>query len=164
MAETHSFDIVCKVEMHEIKNAIDQAQKQIAVRYDFKGSKSSITLNKDDTIILFAEDDYKLSALTEILKEKMAKRNIPLKAFTFGKTEDAVGGTKRQTITLQTGIPTDNAKEIVKVIKNLKLKVQAKIQEDQVRVSGQKIDDLQMVMKELKDLDNDFAMQFINYK
>ncbi len=144
MAETHSFDIVCKVEMHEIKNAIDQAQKQIAVRYDFKGSKSSITLNKDDTIILFAEDDYKLSALTEILKEKMAKRNIPLKALTFGKTEDAVGGTKRQTITLQTGIPTDNAKEI--------------------RVSGQKIDDLQMVMKELKDLDNDFAMQFINYK
>ena len=164
MAETHSFDIVCKVEMHEIKNAIDQAQKQIAVRYDFKGSKSSITLNKDDTIILFAEDDYKLSALTEILKEKMAKRNIPLKAITFGKTEDAVGGTKRQTVTLQSGIPTDKAKEIVKCIKNLKLKVQAKIQEDQVRVSGQKIDDLQMVMKELKDMDNDFAMQFINYK
>lgn len=164
MAEMHSFDIVCKVEMHEIKNAIDQAQKQIAVRYDFKGSKSSITLNKDNSVTLLADDDYKLSALTEIFKEKLAKRNIPIKALAFGKTEDAVGGTKRQTVTLQSGIPTDKAKEIVKFIKNLKLKVQAKIQEDQVRVSGQKIDDLQAVMKELKDQDYDFAMQFINYK
>jgi len=164
MAEMHSFDIVCKVEMHEIKNAIDQAQKQLAVRYDFKGSKASITLNKDDTVTLFADDDYKLSALTEIFKEKLAKRNIPIKALTFGKTEDAVGGAKRQVVTLQSGIPTEKAKEIVKLIKNLKIKVQAKIQEEQVRVSGQKIDDLQAVMKELKDQDYDFAMQFVNYK
>ena len=91
MAETHSFDIVCKVEMHEVNNAIDQAQKQLAVRYDFKGSKSSITLNKDNSITLVADDDYKMGSLTEILKEKLAKRDIPLKALSFGKAESALG-------------------------------------------------------------------------
>jgi len=164
MAELHSFDIVCNVEMHEVNNAVDQAKKQIAVRYDFKGSKSTVTMNNDNSVTLIGDDDYKLESLKQILKEKFEKRGIPLKALNYGKIEDSVGGTKRQTITLQSGIPTEKAKEIVKFIKGLKLKVQPKIQEDKVRVSGQKIDDLQEIMKKLKDQDYDIAMQFINYK
>jgi len=164
MAEMHSFDIVCKVEMHEVNNAVDQAKKQLAARYDFKGSKSSITLNSDNTITLIADNDYKLASLTDILKEKLAKRNVPLKSLNFGKVEQAVGSTVKQVITFQSGIPMEKAKEVVKFIKGLKLKVQAQIQEDKVRVSGQKIDDLQMVMKGIKDQNYDFAMQYINYK
>src|SRR3989339_731369 len=122
MAETHSFDIVCKVEMHEVHNAVDQAKK------------------------------------------KLAKRNIPLKALNFGKAESALGGSIRQVITFQSGIPMEKAKELVKFIKGLKLKVQSQIQEDKVRVTGQKIDDLQAVMKVVKDQDYDFAIQFVNYK
>lgn len=160
----HAFDIVCKVEMHEVNNAVDQAKKQLAARYDFKGSKSSITLNSDNTITLIADDDYKLASLTDILKEKLAKRNVPLKSLNFGKVEQAVGSTVRQVITFQSGIPMEKAKEVVKFIKGLKLKVQAQIQEDKVRVSGQKIDDLQMVMKGIKDQNYDFAMQYVNYK
>mgnify|MGYP001596950372 FL=1 len=164
MAEVHSFDIVCKVEMHEVNNAVDQAKKQLAARYDFKGSKSSITLNNDNTITLIADDDYKLTSLTDILKEKLAKRNVPLKSLNFGKVEQAVGSTVKQVITFQAGIPMEKAKEVVKFIKGLKLKVQAQIQEDKVRVSAQKIDDLQMVMKGIKDQNYDFAMQYVNYK
>ena len=164
MAEMHSFDIVCQVEMHEVHNAVDQAKKQLAVRYDFKGSKSSITLNNDNSITLIADDDYKLTSLTEILKEKLAKRNIPLKALNLGKVETAVGSTVRQAITFQSGIPMENAKELVKYLKSLKLKVQAQIQEDKVRVSGQKLDDLQAIIKAIKDQNYEFAMQFVNYK
>ncbi|OHB38547.1 MAG: YajQ family cyclic di-GMP-binding protein [Planctomycetes bacterium GWA2_39_15] len=164
MAEAHSFDIVCKVEMHEVNNAIDQAKKQLAVRYDFKGSKSSITLNSDNSITLIADDDYKMKSLTEILKEKLAKRNVPLKALSFGKAENALGGAIRQVITFQSGIPMEKAKDIVKLVKGLKLKVQAQIQEDKVRVTSQKIDDLQEIIKTIKDQNYDFAVQFINYK
>ncbi|MBF8275731.1 MAG: hypothetical protein HW390_804 [Candidatus Brocadiaceae bacterium] len=164
MAESHSFDIVCKVEMHEVNNAIDQAQKQLATRYDFKGSKSSITLNKDNTITLLADDDFKMKSLTEIVKEKLEKRGIPLKSLDFGKIETSVGSTVRQVITFQSGIPMDKAKALVKFIKGLKLKVQSQIQEDKVRVSGTKIDDLQAIIKTIKDEDFDYAMQFINFK
>ncbi|MFQ5963372.1 MAG: YajQ family cyclic di-GMP-binding protein [Candidatus Scalinduaceae bacterium] len=164
MAETHSFDIVCKVEMHEVKNAVDQARKQLAVRYDFKGSKSSISLNDDNSITLLADDDYKLKSLTDILKEKLEKRKVPLKALNFGKTENALGGTIRQALTFQSGIPMEKARELVKFIKGLKLKVQAQIQEDKVRVSGKKIDELQTIMKEIKDQKYEFSMQFVNYK
>lgn len=164
MAEMHSFDIVCKVEMHEVNNAIDQAKKQLAARYDFKGSKSSITLNTDNSITLIADNDYKLKSLTDILKEKLEKRGIPLKALNFGKIENASGGTVRQAITFQSGIPIEKAREIVKFIKGLKLKVQVQIQEDKVRVSGQNIDDLQVIIKEIKDQNYDFAVQFVNYK
>ena len=164
MAESHSFDIVCKVEMHEVSNAIDQAQKQLATRYDFKGSKSSITLNKDNTITLLADDDFKMKSLTEIVKEKLEKRGIPLKSLDFGKIETSVGSTVRQVITFQSGIPMDKAKDLVKFIKGLKLKVQSQIQEDKVRVSGTKIDDLQAIIKTIKDEDFDYAMQFINFK
>lgn len=164
MAESHSFDIVCKIEMHEVNNAIDQAQKQLATRYDFKGSKSSITLNKDNTITLLADDDFKMKSLTEIVKEKLEKRGIPLKSLDFGKIETSVGSTVRQVITFQSGIPMDKAKALVKFIKGLKLKVQSQIQEDKVRVSGTKIDDLQAIIKTIKDEDFDYAMQFINFK
>ncbi|MHC4182249.1 MAG: YajQ family cyclic di-GMP-binding protein [Planctomycetota bacterium] len=164
MAETHSLDIVCKVEMHEVKNAVDQARKQIAVRYDFKGSKSSITLNNDDTITLIADDDYKLKSLTDILKEKLAKRDVPSKALDFGKTENALGNTLRQVITFQSGIPMEKAKELVKFIKGMKLKVQSQIQEDKIRISGKKIDDLRDIMQTIKKQDYDFAVQFENYK
>jgi cyclic-di-GMP-binding protein len=164
MAETHSFDVVCKIEMHEVSNAIDQAKKQLAVRYDFKGSKSSITLNKDNSITLIADDDYKMNSLKDILHEKLEKRGVPLKSLNYGKLEHALGGTFRQIITFQLGIPMEKAKELVKFIKGLKLKVQAQIQEDKVRVSGQKIDDLQAIMKAIKDQNYDFAIQFINYK
>ncbi len=164
MADTHSLDIVCKVEMHEVKNAVDQANKQLAVRYDFKGSKSTITLNKDDTITLIADDDYKLKSLTDILTEKLAKRAIPTKALDFGKTENALGNTIRQVITFQSGIPMDKAKGIVKLIKGMKIKVQSQIQEDKIKVSGKKIDDLQAIMQSVKDQNYDFAVQFENYK
>ncbi|MEK7699426.1 MAG: YajQ family cyclic di-GMP-binding protein [Planctomycetota bacterium] len=164
MAESHSFDIVCKVEMHEVNNAIDQAQKQLAVRYDFKGSKSTITLNKDNTITLIADDDYKMNSLTDIVKEKLEKRGIPLKSLDFGKMENSLGSTVRQVITFQSGIPMEKARELVKFIKGLKFKVQSQIQEDKVRVSGQKIDDLQTIIKTIKDQDFDYAMQFINFK
>ena len=164
MAETHSFDIVCKIEMHEVNNAVDQAKKQLAVRYDFKGSESSLTLNSDNTITLIADDDYKMGSLTEIVKEKLEKRGIPQKALNFGKTENALGGTIRQVLSFQSGIPMEKAKELVKFVKGLKLKVLAQIQEDKVRISGQKIDDLQTVIKAIKDQNYDFAMQFINYK
>ena len=164
MAESHSLDIVCKVEMHEVKNAVDQARKQIAVRYDFKGSKSSITLNNDNTITLIADDDYKLKSLTDILKEKLAKRDVPSKALDFGKTENALGNTLRQVITFQSGIPMEKAKELVKFIKGMKLKVQSQIQEDKIRISGKKIDDLRDIMQTIKKQDYDFAVQFENYK
>jgi hypothetical protein len=164
MAETHSLDIVCKVEMHEVKNAVDQARKQIAVRYDFKGSKSSITLNNDNTITLIADDDYKLKSLTDILKEKLAKRDVPSKALDFGKTENALGNTLRQVITFQSGIPMEKAKELVKFIKGMKLKVQSQIQEDKIRISGKKIDDLRDIMQTIKKQNYDFAVQFENYK
>ncbi|MEP9412338.1 MAG: YajQ family cyclic di-GMP-binding protein [Candidatus Brocadia sp.] len=160
----HSFDIVCKVEMHEVNNAVDQAKKQVSVRYDFKGSKSSITLNNDNSITLVADDDYKMRCLTDILKEKLEKRGIPPKSLNFGKTEKALGGTIRQVLTFQSGIPVEKARELVKFIKGLKLKVQPQIQEDKVRVSGQKIDDLQAIIKAIKDQNYDFAMQFINFK
>ncbi|GAB63872.1 putative nucleotide-binding protein [Candidatus Jettenia caeni] len=164
MAEMHSFDIVCKVEMHEVNNAVDQAKKQLAVRYDFKGSKSSVALNNDNSITLIADDDYKMRSLTEILQDKLEKRGIPLKSLNVGEPENALGGTIRQVITFQSGIPMEKAKELVKFIKGLKLKIQAQIQEDKVRITGQKIDDLQSVMKAIKDQNYDFAMQFVNYK
>ena len=162
--ETFSFDIVSEADLQEVDNAVNQAKKELVQRFDFKGSKSSITLNNDNSITLIADDDYKMGSLTEILKEKLAKRDIPIKALSFGKAESALGGTIRQVITFQSGIPMEKAKEIVKFIKGLKLKVQAQIQEDKERVTAQKIDDLQAIIKAIKDQDYDFAIQFVNYK
>ncbi len=165
MADEHSFDIVSKVDMQEVLNAVQQALKEISQRFDFKGSKSNIELNKEKAeITLTSDDDYKLTALTEILKNKFVKRNVSLKALSFGKVDKAAGDTVRQMLNLQQGISTERAKEIVKLIKDTKMKVQAEIQKDQVRVRAKKIDDLQSVIQMLKGKDFDFHIDFINYR
>jgi uncharacterized protein YajQ (UPF0234 family) len=165
MAAEHSFDIVSRVDMQEVSNAVQQAAKELSQRFDFKGSKSSIELNKDKgEIILLTSDDYKLKSLIEILKGKLAKRNISLKALVYGKIEKAMGDTLRQVITLQQGISPERSKDIVKLIKNMKLKVQSEIQKDQLRVRGKKLDDLQAVIQMLKEKDFDFHIEFINYR
>lgn len=165
MAETSSFDIVSKVDFQEVDNAINQARKEIAQRYDFKGSKSSIELKqKENEIILISDDEFKMKAVVEILQTKFVKRNVPLKALKYQPIEQAAGGTVRQVIKLQSGIDKENAKMLVKLIKDTKLKVQAQIMDDQVRVSGKSKDDLQSVIALLKQKDFDFAMQFTNYR
>jgi len=165
MADEHSFDIVSKVDMQEVLNAVQQATKELSQRFDFKGSKSSIELSKEKAeITLVSDDEYKLTSLTEILKNKFVKRNVSLKSLTFGKIEKAAGDTVRQIITLQQGIAQEKAKDIVKIIKDTKLKVQAEIQKDQVRVRAKKIDDLQTLIGMLKAKDFDFHIDFINYR
>lgn len=165
MAEEHSFDIVCEVDMQEVSNAVNQAMKEIEQRFDFKNSKSSIALDKDKGIItLISDDDAKLKSVIDILQSKLVKRSVSLKALSYGKVEPASGGTVRQTITLQRGISTEKAKEIVKVIKDMKLKVSPEIQKDQVRVKAKKIDDLQAVISALKAKDFGIHIQFTNYR
>jgi uncharacterized protein YajQ (UPF0234 family) len=165
MADEHSFDIVSKVDLQEVSNAVLQAMKELGQRFDFKGSKSNIELNKEKAeITLNADDDYKLKSLTEILKNKLVKRNVSLKSLSFGNTEKATGDTVRQVVTLQQGISAERAKNIVKLIKDTKLKVQSEIQKDQVRIRAKKIDDLQALIKMLKGKDFDFHVEFINYR
>ncbi len=165
MAAESSFDIVCNIDMQEMDNAVNQAMKEIGQRFDFKGSKSDILLDKvKGTLTLSTEDDFRLKALTDILQTRVIKRNISLKTLSYGKVEEASGGTVRQVITLQQGIPQEKAKEIVKLIKNAKLKVNASIQQDQVRVAGKSKDDLQQVISLLKSQDLGIDMQFANYR
>jgi uncharacterized protein YajQ (UPF0234 family) len=165
MAEEHSFDIVCEVDLQEVSNAVNQAVKEIGQRFDFKGSKSSIELDKAaKTIKLISDDEHKLKSVIDILQSKLVKRGIPLKALSYGKIEPASGNTVRQVITLQQGIPQDKAKEIVKIIKDMKVKVTAEIQRDQVRVRGKKIDDLQGVISTLRERDFGIHIQFTNYR
>jgi len=163
MAAENSFDIVSKIEMTEVTNAVTQATKEISQRFDFKGSKSSITEEKDALIVL-SDDEYKLKSVVDILQGKLVKRGVPVRNLTYGKIESAIGGTVRQRITLQQGIPSDKAKEIVKAIKDAKIKVQAAIQADQVRVSGKNRDDLQSVIALLKGKDFGIELQFTNYR
>jgi uncharacterized protein YajQ (UPF0234 family) len=165
MADEHTFDIVSKVDMQEVSNAVQQAVKEISQRFDFKGSKSSIDLSKEKAeITLVADDDYKLKSLTEILKAKLVKRNVSLKTLNFGNEEKAAGDTLRQLVSLQQGLSPERAKDITKLIKETKLKVQTEIQKDQVRVRAKKIDDLQELIKMLKEKDFDFHIEFINYR
>jgi uncharacterized protein YajQ (UPF0234 family) len=165
MADEHSFDIVSKVDMQEVLNAVQQAEKELGQRFDFKGSKSSIELNREKgEIYIAADDDYKLKSLTEILKSKLVKRSVSLKVLGFGKIEKATGDTLKQVITLQQGLSSERAKDIVKLIKDMKIKVQSEIQKDQVRVRGKKLDDLQAVIKMLKEKDFDYHIEFINYR
>ncbi len=165
MADEHSFDITCEVDMQEVLNAENQATKEISQRFDFKGSKSSIEFDKaKGTITLISDDEYKLKSVIDILQSKLIKRGIALKALTYGKVEQAAGNTVRQVITLQQGIPQEKAKEIVKLIKDLKLKVNAEIQKDQVRVRAKKIDDLQAIIAKLKEKDFGIHIQFTNYR
>jgi cyclic-di-GMP-binding protein len=161
MASENSFDVVCKIDMQEVTNALDQARREIETRYDLKGSKNEVVLEKTD-IKLTSADDMKLKAVTDILQSKLHRRGVPLKALTYGNVETGAGGVLRQTISLQQGIPIDKAKEIVRLIKDTKIKVQASIQEDQVRVSGKSLDDLQRIMALLRERDLGIALQFTN--
>ncbi|PYM24849.1 MAG: YajQ family cyclic di-GMP-binding protein [Candidatus Rokuibacteriota bacterium] len=163
MAADNSFDIVCKVDMQEVTNALDQTRREVDTRYDLKGSRNEIKLEKTDIIITSA-DEMKLKAVVDILQSKLHKRGVPLKALTYGDVEPAAGSTFRQKIGLQQGIPIDKAKEIVRLIKDTKLKVQASIQEDQVRVTGKSKDDLQSIMALLRGKDLGIALQFTNYR
>jgi uncharacterized protein YajQ (UPF0234 family) len=163
MAAENSFDVVCKADMQEVTNALDQARRDVDTRYNLKGSKNEILLEKTD-IILTSADEMKLKAVVDILQSKLHKRGVPLKALTYGKVEPAAGSTLRQKIGLQQGIPMEKAKEIVRLIKDTKLKVQASIQEDQVRVSGKSKDDLQKIMALLREKELGIALQFTNYR
>ena len=162
MAES-SFDVVSSVDLQEVKNAISQAMKEITTRFDLKGTGSDITLQGEEIVITSA-DEFKMKAVRDVLETRLIKRSVPLKALTFGTMDKALGGTVRQKVSLQKGIPTDKAREIVKIIKGSKLKVQAAIQGDQVRVSGKNKDDLQAVIQSLKAVDLGIDMQFTNYR
>jgi len=163
MPADNSFDIVCKVDMQEVTNALDQTRREVDTRYDLKGTKHEISLEKSD-ITIITSDDMKLKAITDILQSKMHKRGVPLKALSYGKVEEAGGGRLRQKIALQQGIPIEKAREIVRLVKDSKVKVQAAIQEDQVRVSGKNRDDLQKIIALVKDKDLGIALQFTNYR
>jgi uncharacterized protein YajQ (UPF0234 family) len=163
MAAENSFDIVCKVDMQEVTNALDQSRREVDTRYDLKGAKNDIKLEKQDITITSA-DDMKLKAVVDILQSKLHKRGVPLKALTYGDVEDAAGGAKRQKITLQQGIPIDKAKEMVRLIKDSKIKVQASINEDKVRVAGKNRDDLQKVIAMIREKDFGIAVSFDNYR
>ena len=165
MADEHSFDIVSKVDIQEVLNAVQQAMKEISQRFDFKDSKSNIELNKDkNEIVIVSDDEYKLKSVIDIFQGKLVKRRVSLKSLVYGKIEPALSGTVKQVITLQQGIPTEKAKEIVKIIKDTKLKIQAEIQKDQVRVRAKKIDDLQSIISLLKEKDLGIHMEFANYR
>ena len=163
MAKENSFDIVSKTDYAEITNALNQTTKEIAQRFDFKGSKATVELAEKD-LIMSAEDDTKLRNMNDILQSKFVKRGISLKALDYQKIEPAAGGTVRQTVKIQQGIPTDKAKEIVKFIKDAKIKVQASIQGETVRVSGKDRDILQETIHALKGKDFGIDMQFDNYR
>jgi uncharacterized protein YajQ (UPF0234 family) len=163
MAKDCSFDIVSEVDMQEMDNAVNQAKKEISQRYDFKGSKAEMTL-ETDSMKLSAEDEYKITAMLDVLRGKMIKRSVPIKALDPGKMESAFGGTVRMVVKLHKGISKEKAKDITAFIKDLKLKVQAQIMDDQLRVTGAKRDDLQLVMQKLKEKDFGIDLQFINFR
>ncbi len=165
MADEHTFDIVSKVDLQEVLNAVQQAMKEISQRFDFKNSKSDIDLNKEKhEIAVVSDDEMKLKSVIDILQTKLVKRGISLKALSYGKVDAAAGSTVKQVVTLQQGIPVEKSKEIVKIIKETKMKVQAEIQKDQVRVKGKKIDDLQAIMAVIKGKDLDIHIEFINFR
>ncbi|MEW6599358.1 MAG: YajQ family cyclic di-GMP-binding protein [Nitrospirota bacterium] len=165
MADDHSFDVVSKVDLQEVSNAVQQAMKEIGQRFDFRGSKSNIELDKTkNEILIVSDDEYKLKNVIDIFQSKLIKRAVPLKALDYGKVEPSASSTVKQIITLQQGIPTEKAKDIVKFIKNSKLKVQSEIQKDQLRVRAKKIDDLQAVIKMLKEQDFGIHIEFLNYR
>ncbi|MGA7521756.1 MAG: YajQ family cyclic di-GMP-binding protein [Acidobacteriaceae bacterium] len=164
MAAENSFDIASKVDLQEVRNAIEQATKEVRTRFDLKDSKSEIRLEGEDAIQLASADNYKLEAVTEILRQKLVKRGVSLKALTFGTIEPATGSSVRQKVNLQQGIAGEKAKEIVRIIKDSKKKVQASIQGDTVRVSAKDRDTLQEVIALLRGRDLGIDMQFTNYR
>ncbi|HMN47560.1 MAG TPA: YajQ family cyclic di-GMP-binding protein [Ignavibacteriaceae bacterium] len=165
MAQNHSFDIVSEIDFQEADNAVNQALKEIHQRYDLKDSNTQVELNKKDKLInINTKDDYSLKAAIDILETKFIRRNISIKALKFSEPEAAAGGRLKQVINLQSGISKENAKIVTKLIKDSKLKVNAQIQDEQIRVTAPKIDDLQAVIKLVKDADLDFPTQFVNMK
>src|SRR5437588_1591057 len=160
----NSFDIVSKIDLQEVNNAIQQALKEIHTRYDLKDSKSNIAMEGKDAIVLSSVDEFKLKAVNDVFQGKLVKRGVPLKGLSYGAIEPAAGSTVRQRITLQQGIPIEKARDIVKEIKNNKKKVQASIQGDLVRVSGKDRDTLQEIIAMLRQRDFGIDMQFTNYR
>jgi hypothetical protein len=164
MAE-NSFDIVSRVDMQEVTNAVQQAMKEIKQRFDFRGSKSNIELDYGkNEIAIVSDDEYKLKSVVDVLQGKLIKRKVPLESLNYGKIESALSGTVKQSVAIQQGIPTEKSKEIVKMIKSSKLKVQSEIQKDQLRVRAKKIDDLQSVMQLLKEKELGIHLEFVNYR
>lgn len=163
MAKENSFDIVSKVDLSEVSNAINIAMKEIKNRFDFKGSKSNITLENDELVII-SDDEFKLSQVKDVLLGKLIKREIPVKNIQYGKIESALGGTVRQRGKLVQGIDKDNAKKINTIIKDSRLKVKSQIQDDQIRVTGKNRDDLQQIISAIRSADLPIDVQFINYR
>jgi hypothetical protein len=165
MAQQNTFDVVSKVDLAEVKNAVNQALKEVRQRYDFKGTNSDIILDeKEKKILLATASEFTLRSLNDVLQQKLIRRGVSLKALSYGKVELAAKDTVRQTVTLQQGIPIEKAREIVKFIKETKLRVQPSINGDFVRVAGKDRDTLQEVMKRLKERDFGIDMQFTNYR
>ena len=163
MAQQNSFDIVSQVDRAEIGNALNQTMKEVRQRFDFKGSNAAVVVEEND-LVLTAEDETRLRNMNDILQQKLVRRGVPLKALSYGRAEPAAGGTLRQHVAVQQGIPADKAKDIVKFIKDTKVKVQAAIQGDTVRVTGRDRDTLQEVIAQLKAKDFGINMQFTNYR
>jgi cyclic-di-GMP-binding protein len=166
MADQCSFDVTSNVDLQEVDNALNQARKEVAQRYDFKGAKASVEFDqKESKLLLVADDDFKLNALWEIIQTRLVRRNVPVKNLTRGAVIPAANSTVRQEISLQQGIPIEKAKDIVKFLKDAKLKrVQASIQGDQLRVTSPSKDDLQEAMRQLREQDFGVALQFGNYR
>ena len=158
-----SFDVVSRVDMQEIDNAVNQTRKEVSQRYDFKGTDTEVALEGSEICIVSA-DDFKVKAVVDGLQSKMVRRQVPVKALTYGKVEPAAAGRARQTVTVQQGIATEKARHIVKLVKDSKLKVQVQIQADQLRVSGKNRDDLQRAIQLLKQQELDVALQFVNFR
>lgn len=165
MPQDFSFDVVNKVDLQEVANAVQQASKEIATRFDFRGSASKVELReKDLELVLVSDDEHKLKSVVDILETKLVRRGVAVKALDYGKVEPAAGATVRQIAKIQQGIPSEKAKAIVKAIKDRKLKVQASIQADQVRVAGRSKDDLQSAMAVVREGDFGLPLQFTNYR
>src|SRR5712675_908164 len=159
-----SFDVVSKIDLNEVSNAIQQALKEVHTRFDLKDSKSNIELEKDDAIVLHSADEYKLKAVNDILQQKLVKRGVSLKGLTYGAVEPAAGGTAKRKVTMQQGIAIEKAREIVKLVKDSKKKAQASIQGDLVRISSKDRDTLQEVIAMLRGHDFGIDLQFTNYR
>jgi uncharacterized protein YajQ (UPF0234 family) len=163
VSSEYSFDIVSRVEKQSLADAVTQAQREIATRFDFRNSKSSIELS-EMKITIIADDEMKLRNVVDVLQSKCVKRGVPLKALSYGKPEPAAQGTIRQVVTVEQGISTDHAKKLAEAIKQSKLKVTTRIQDEQLRVTGKSKDDLQKVIELVKGMPLDFAVQFVNYR
>ena len=165
MADQNSFDVVSEVNIQEVKNALDQTAKELQQRFDFKGSKSRVTLEEEDkALVLVSDDDAKLKGVIDILQSKLVKRGVSLKALDYGKIEHALAGTVRQRVAITQGVASDKAKDITKAIRDGKFKVQAQIQGDQLRVTSKSRDELQTVIAFLKEQDFGIPLQFTNYR